>query len=303
MMTKAVDDSSLERALECEPTEITLKVRGRSVHALVWGEPANQPIVLVHGGAAHAWWWSLVAPFFIDDYYVVALDLSGHGDSEWRDHYLFDTWCAEISAFLDAVPRGHLDPILIGHSMGGIVATVAASLLPDVAGLISIDSPLRDPEASRLGNADDIFARRKFYETEQSAIGRFRPLPPQPAAAAWIMRHVAAHSVRRTTSGWTWKFDPRIFEKRISDRPHDLSAVIGRIGCPVSVILGGQSDVVDERDRATLFGLARLSSAARSFSVTAVDGGHHHLMLDRPDALIGNIRRILQHWKAESADF
>ena len=65
----------------------TLTVTGCPINYLVWGEPDKPPLVLVHGGAAHAMWWSIVAPELAHHYYVIAPDLSGHGDSGRRGKY------------------------------------------------------------------------------------------------------------------------------------------------------------------------------------------------------------------------
>jgi pimeloyl-ACP methyl ester carboxylesterase len=41
----------------------------------VWSTGGNPGIVLVHGGTAHAHWWSFVAPLFTTEWHAVALDL------------------------------------------------------------------------------------------------------------------------------------------------------------------------------------------------------------------------------------
>jgi len=58
--------------------------RGR-IHSLHCGEVGGPAIVFVHGGAAHAHGWSFIAPLFVPDDRVAAIDLSGHGDRERRD--------------------------------------------------------------------------------------------------------------------------------------------------------------------------------------------------------------------------
>ena len=59
-------------------------VEGARVHYLRWGDKARPGLLLVHGNAAHAYWWSFIAPFLARDYNVAAIDLSGMGDSDWR---------------------------------------------------------------------------------------------------------------------------------------------------------------------------------------------------------------------------
>ena len=61
-----------------------LEVEGAAIHYLAWGQPGRRGLVFVHGGGAHAHWWTHVAARFASEYRVVALDLSGHGDSGHR---------------------------------------------------------------------------------------------------------------------------------------------------------------------------------------------------------------------------
>lgn len=63
------------------PYEVSeVEVKGTVVRARCWGPP-GPGVVLVHGGAAHAGWWDHVAPLIAANRRVVAVDLSGHGDS------------------------------------------------------------------------------------------------------------------------------------------------------------------------------------------------------------------------------
>ena len=71
---------------------------GAAIHYLAWGEPGRRGMVFVHGGGAHAHWWTHVAARFADDFRVLAIDLSGHGDSDHRPGYSLDQWTDEVVA-------------------------------------------------------------------------------------------------------------------------------------------------------------------------------------------------------------
>ena len=70
-------------------------VEGAKIHYLRWGDRARPGLLLVHGNAAHAYWWSFIAPFLARDYNVAAMDLSGMGDSDWRASYSMDMFVRE----------------------------------------------------------------------------------------------------------------------------------------------------------------------------------------------------------------
>ena len=80
------------------PTEHIVGSGGADIHYLAWGPEGAPGLVFVHGGAAHAHWWSFLVPLLADDHRVAALDLSGHGDSGRRDEYTLDAWCDEVLA-------------------------------------------------------------------------------------------------------------------------------------------------------------------------------------------------------------
>jgi pimeloyl-ACP methyl ester carboxylesterase len=103
-----------------------VRVAGVPVRYRAWGVRESPGIVLVHGGAAHSRWWDHVAPLLANGRRVVALDLSGHGDSGRRDRYDLDSWADEtLAAATDAGAAGPVT--LVGHSMGGYVVLRAAS--------------------------------------------------------------------------------------------------------------------------------------------------------------------------------
>ena len=85
-------------ALDAAVQEGTTTVDGASIAYRAWGDPDGRSIVLVHGGAAHSRWWDHIAPMLTDGWRVVAVDLSGHGDSDRRDRYSLDTWAREVLA-------------------------------------------------------------------------------------------------------------------------------------------------------------------------------------------------------------
>src|SRR5687768_16688188 len=133
-------------ALDAPYEEHFLEVDGCPIRYLAWGDRDRAGLVLVHGGAGHAHWWSFLAPQLAKQYRVVAPDLSGHGDSGRRESYPREIWAREVMAVADdAKLRGA--PVLIGHSLGGLVSIVAASVYGDrLAGAIIVDSPVRKPD-------------------------------------------------------------------------------------------------------------------------------------------------------------
>src|SRR5262245_35657660 len=125
-----------QQALDTVPEEHVIEVDACPIHYLAWGDPEKPGLVLVHGGAGHAHWWSFLAPQLAKQYRVIAPDLSGHGDSGRRETYPREIWAHEVLA-VAAHAKLATPPVLIGHSLGGLVSIVAASLFGDrLAGAI-----------------------------------------------------------------------------------------------------------------------------------------------------------------------
>ncbi len=266
-----------------------VEVDGCRVHYLAFGEGGRPGIVLVHGGAAHAHWWSFLAPLLMREYQVVALDLSGHGDSGRRDAYPRETWAREVLA---VAAHAGIDrpPILVGHSMGGFVCITAASLFGDrLAGTVILDSPVRrpDPEAEE-GARGRAFRNPKTYASAEEALRHYRLVPEQPCENRYIVDHIARHSLHETKEGWTWKFDPEIFRRFM---PRAIHEILPTVGCRVALFRAEYGLVT--RD----IGAYMYELLDRNAPVVEIPQAHHHLMLDQPLALVAALRAILADWE------
>ncbi|MBV1872605.1 MAG: alpha/beta hydrolase, partial [Gammaproteobacteria bacterium] len=74
-----------------------IDVDGSKIHYQHWrNEGEKQGLLLVHGGGAHSHWWDFIAPSFLEEFNVAAIDISGMGDSEHRSQYTLDLFAKEI---------------------------------------------------------------------------------------------------------------------------------------------------------------------------------------------------------------
>jgi pimeloyl-ACP methyl ester carboxylesterase len=106
----------------------------------VFGSPDAPPLVLLHALGEDATDWDDVMPAFARHWRVYALDLRGHGRSDWPGEYSLELMRTDVLGFLDALALDRVD--LIGHSMGGIAAYLLAEESPGrVSRLILEDVP------------------------------------------------------------------------------------------------------------------------------------------------------------------
>jgi pimeloyl-ACP methyl ester carboxylesterase len=271
--------------------EHTIDVLGCPIRYLRWGDPGNPGLVLVHGGAAHAHWWAFLAPLLIQHYSVVALDLSGHGDSGRRELYPRRTWAEEVMAVSRSA--GFVGPpILVGHSMGGLVSIVAASLHgAELAGAIIVDAPVRKPDPeSQEGDRGSSFRNPKTYPTLEAARSHFRLVPPQPCENQYVLDFIAERSLRAVEGRFTWKFDPAVFV--LARPPEAMHEHLAAVRCRVALLRGERSSVVPPETGEYMYQLLR-----RNAPLVDIPEAHHHLILDQPLAFIAALRALLADWE------
>lgn len=277
------------KALAMEPMEHAIGVDGCSIHYLSWGDADLPGLVLVHGGAAHARWWSHLAPLFTERWHVVALDLSGHGDSGRRSEYSRETWSKEVME-VAADARFPGPPVVVGHSLGGmVIIETAATFGEDLAGAIIVDTPVRrpDPESEQAARGQAFVAPGTYLDLE-TAVSHFRLIPPQPCENTFILDYIARHSLRETSSGWTWKFDPRVFTQARRPLRDRLQAVKTRVA-----LLRGEFSVIVPPDIAEYM----YDLMGRNAPVVSIPEAHHHLILDQPLAFVAALRTLLADWE------
>jgi pimeloyl-ACP methyl ester carboxylesterase len=277
-------------ALAAPREDRTIDVGGTSIHYVAWGDASKPGLVLVHGGAAHAQWWSFIAPLLTRHNRVVALDLSGHGDSGWREHYPRRVFADDIMAVIaDAAFVG--PPVLVGHSMGGLVSILAASLHGDkLAGAVIVDAPVRKPDPeSQERAAKGGEAKQHVYPDLATALSRFRLLPQQPCDNAFILEHLARTSVREVEGGYSWKFDRRVFVDFSLEAMHDYLA---STRCRVALFRGEHSIVVPPETGEYMYELLE-----RNSPLVEIPEAHHHLFLDQPLAFVAALRALLADWE------
>jgi pimeloyl-ACP methyl ester carboxylesterase len=278
----------LEAAWAHEAAVREVPVEGATVCYRAWGlEATERPgLVFIHGFLAHARWWDHIAPHFADRFRVVALDLSGMGDSGRRQAYSRRQYGREILAV--AEHAGMTEATLIAHSFGSVSALYAARVAPDrtphvvVPHVIVIDAHVfRDetPEARASVVPDRTYARH------EEALARYRLIPPGLWPLPAITRYVAEHSLRQTDGIWHWKADPQAAR---SVRDDGMRDEIRGLDCTVDFVHGANSEVVGAAEIATF-----LANAPTCRGPVTVPLSHHHIMIEQPVGLVAALNGLL----------
>ena len=258
-------------------------LRDARVHYRRWS--GDGPLLLfVHGFRGHTHWWDWIAPSFATDHEVVAIDLSGMGDSDWRAAYEEECFADDVLGLIEHLGR---PATVIGHSFGGTqllracardstagVSRIARGIVVDTWVRV-LDEPPYTPStrARETGPYPD-------FETARS---RFRLNPVQPVADAAMLEHIARHSVRTRDGLWQWKFDPKLEGTFIRD-PRSL---LRSIETPLDIVHGEHSRVMTRERAEACVGLLRHGRGP-----VTIPAARHHMMFDQPVALVATLRAL-----------
>jgi pimeloyl-ACP methyl ester carboxylesterase len=298
-------------AIAQTPERWFVESNGSKVELLTWGEIGKPGLLLLHGNSAHADWWSHIAPLLAEDYRVAAMSLPGMGNSDWRPTYGFDSFAGDAlacakAAQLDADGR---KPVYVGHSFGGAQVFYTAATYPEhMRAAVLVDCGLSGPppeaqermqRRAEMARIDPESLASRVYPTLTAALARFRLMPPQTAEAIYVVDFIARHALRQAPMkdgsglGWTWKFDPEMWNKLDRSAFEALRPTRDvRLRVPLAHLLGDRSGIVQRREAGEASGLPEGAPEIQ------IPDSAHHVMADQPLALVAVLRALLATWPA-----
>jgi non-heme chloroperoxidase len=256
---------------------------GLRLVAEVRGDPDAWPVLLLHGGGQtrHAW-GSTAEKVASEGWRTVALDLRGHGDSEWAPHgdYSFTAFGGDCIAVVDQLGR---PPVLVGASLGGMSALIAEGTSDRTvsSGLVLVDITPKT-------NMDGIQRIKTFMESgldgfdsledAAKAIAGYTPQRARPVNPAGLMK-----VLRERDGRWYWHWDPALIGQGRTEVVPDtlaglLDVAMSNIHVPTLLVRGLLSDVVTQE------GVDHFLAAIPGATVVDVDGAAHMIAGDRNDA-------------------
>jgi pimeloyl-ACP methyl ester carboxylesterase len=259
---------------------------GRRVSALVWGK-ADPDLVLLHGGAQNSHTWDTVALAL--DRPLVAIDLPGHGHSDWRDdhHYSPASLADDV-----AVAMGELAPqagAVVGMSLGGLTAISLAARYPALAPRLivvdvtpGVDRAKAEPIIAFVSGPERFASFDEILE---------RTVQHNPTRTVSSLRRGILHNARELPDGsWEWRYD-RVRGSLSDGVLPDVANLwdeLESVTAPLLLVRGGTSGVVGDED------VAELRRRRPAAEVVVVDGAGHSVQGDRPVELAAIIAGFLE---------
>jgi pimeloyl-ACP methyl ester carboxylesterase len=270
-------------------SELVLQLPYLQLAACRWGSAGGERVLALHGWLDNAASFAALAPL-LDACEVVALDLPGHGRSDYRaagNWYHYVDYLGEVLAAADAL--GWPQFTLLGHSLGAAIASVVAATAPQrvrqlwlIEGLGPLATAAEKSlavlqQAHRDRAAIGNKALRVFPEID-SAISARRQANglSHPAARALVER-----GTRAVDGGWVWSSDPRLtLTSAIRLTEDQILAYLGGIQCPTLLVVADPAPpYFTEQTR------ARRCAAVAQLQQVQIKGTHHlHLEDPQPVA-------------------
>jgi pimeloyl-ACP methyl ester carboxylesterase len=255
-----------DRHLEGEP----------QIHYLEWPGAGETTALLIHGSFGNAQVWVRFASALGSRLTILAPDLRGHGSSAWANNgeYSLEAMVMDLERLLETrAPTGKL--ILVGHSLGNIMATKLASRYGErVRALILVDHACRieTDDHEHLIRAGRRPPRR--FETEEEALAWAERLSGKNTENIAVKRMAQANITGDEHGAYRQAFDQRFLS---SLTLWNAEPEMTQITCPVLIVSPGVDPVLRKEAAERMlrcFAQARLSVVA--------DAGHN-VFLDQPD--------------------
>ncbi len=224
------------------PQHHTVSINGLQLHYLDWGgspSPARGVLLFLHGSTCHARVWDSVAAGLSRRTRAIALDLRGHGESEWAapPAYTAADYVADLREFVEKLDLQNVT--IVAHSMAVYHAIRFAVERPGaVAKLVLVDIEAKCRDEHRLFlNAAGLRPAPVFKSLEE-VISRERRIAPY--ASEVELRRFVEHNVRESSSegGLTYRYD-RATLAQFDD--YDERRNLGLVKCPALVVRGMES--------------------------------------------------------------
>jgi pimeloyl-ACP methyl ester carboxylesterase len=262
---------------------------------LAYSDPRERgtPILLVHGFFHNRSIWEKLAAALPADFRPISVDLRGHGDSPWAldGDYDLRSYARDLSALLDELDIRRA--FVVGHSMGGNVATLLAKELAARAlGLVLVDtgpaleSTGTDHVVDEVENALRSYPSLSAWRDQLSLI--------HPIGDPEILDRLASTSVVARVDG---RFEPAM-DPGVLGRPgdpvdlatleRDLWAALRGLTCPVLVVRGGVSAILREEVADEM-----VDEALQHGRLVTLEKAGHAVMIDDGPGLLESLRSFL----------
>lgn len=281
------------------PREITIEAAGLRLAARRWGQEGGRRVLALHGWLDNAGTWDRMAPILCGarELDLVALDFPGHGRSQHRapdTWYGFADYVLCVVRVLDAL--GWETATLLGHSMGGAVATLTAGVAPErVRALLLSEglTPLTSSDEETCAQLrKGIEAHVKYDEDRRRVHPDMGAIEARIAARPWrlsgpAVSALAARSAEQVEGGWRFTHDVRLkADSLVRFTRGQVVSFLRAVRCP-GVLVVAEEGLPYSREE-----VAAYVAVLGGLHIVRVPG-RHHVHLDDPAVVAPHLIELL----------
>jgi len=268
-----------------EATTVKLPGAGLELAADLYGDEADPPVLLLHGGGQtrHAW-GGAAATLAAAGHFAISIDLRGHGDSDWSPDggYDMNRFAADVRVIASSLAR---PPVLVGASLGGLSCLAAVGESDGVLAqaLVLVDVTPRIEVVGRQRVRDFMSVGMSGFDTLDDAadhIASYVPHRPRPSDLSGLRKNL-----RQLADGrWYWHWDPRwlsnnegvdgqaglVHHERLCDAARGIDI-------PTLLVRGRMSDIVSDES------VRELQELIPHAEVVDIAGAGHMVAGDKND--------------------
>lgn len=194
--------------------------------------PADAPaLVLIHGITENRHSWDPLVPALAGDHHVLAVDLRGHGESPDADVFDPIAYASDVVETVSSI--GISAPLVVGHSLGGVVASAYAAIAP-CRGVVNVDQPLRLSGFQESLAQLEPLLRGTDAEFQQAITLMFQMMSG-PLEATEQARIIALRRAERHVVMGTWN---AVFEATAEELDATVAALATAIAVPYLALHG-----------------------------------------------------------------
>ena len=221
---------------------------GLTLRSDAWGDEERPPVLLLHGGAQTRHSWKNTAKKLEElGYYAVAIDLRGHGESDWSPQaaYTLDRHVGDLAAVVKEFDR---KPVVIGASLGGIIAMLYAGCgnQNTIQSIILVDIATRTEESGVARIKEFLLTHRDGFaslEEAGNAVSIYLKHRKRPAILKGLEKNLRRGSDQR----YYWHWDPAFIGSPLIEEVKDEARLLRSaktITVPLLLVRGAHSDIV-----------------------------------------------------------
>ncbi|WP_419421135.1 alpha/beta fold hydrolase [Legionella sp. D16C41] len=277
--------------------EFNLTIPGFTIAIKTWGKRTLPPLLAIHGWLDNANSFLPLAPYLEHDFYVIAIDLPGHGLSSPLSEGSYYHFIDGLFTLMNIIDALHIKKIhLLGHSLGACLASLLAGIAPlHIASVALIEGlgpfsrseeTCREQLSNYINKISEKGPRKLKYYSSLDLAAEARAA--QGFLSFEFVKLLCERGVSEVNGQFYWHHDRRlVYPSPLRLTETQILSCLQGITAPISLILAKQGSLFNEND------IKHRIAAVKNLQIFSVDGGHH-LHMEKPDEVAKHLANFYQ---------